>query len=432
MSNSSETFPSSQPLVFDDKRHIEKAILALATTTSSKDYESFLQFCVKTLAEFYRCRHAFVGLLNPEKTQLTTQAVWSNEGYRENFAYALAGTPCQEIVNFSREMIPSGVAERYPDDKNLLALGVDSYFGAPIIHSENGVIGIVAVMDGQPLRLNECLLPVLGAFAARLSSEIHNHQNLVALQEMNACLAQRMRKRSEDFEIINHDLREFTAAVAHDLRAPIRNINGYLDILLGELAPQLSPDVRERATRIHGNAVNLDRIISDLLTLSGVNKNPLLIKKLDINSIITEELRFLQESDPSRVVYVEMQEAMNCWGDEALIRLLWQNLLANAWKYTAKVEQPQIYIQQETIKDKTVFSIRDNGAGFEAEKSDLLFKPFKRLHASSEFPGNGVGLATVQKIVKRHKGAIWASSQTLEGASFYFYLGCSDKSLHTD
>jgi len=169
----------------------------------------------------------------------------------------------------------------------------------------------------------------------------------------------------------------------------------------------------------------MERLISDLLTLSGVNKNQLLLKKLDLNAIIADELNYLQESEPTRAIYFDIQDGMSCWGDEGLIRLLWQNLLSNAWKYTAKVEKPHIIIQQNLEKDRVIYSIRDNGAGFEMEKSDLLFKPFKRLHASSEFPGNGVGLATAEKIIKRHKGAIWASSQAQQGATFYFYLGAS-------
>jgi len=138
--------------VFDDKLRVEKAMLGLATTTS-KDYESFLQYCVKTLAEFYRCRFAFIGLLNRDKTQVTTQAVWNGDGYSENFEYALAGSACEDIANFTKDIIPRHAAQRYPHDELLVAMGIDSFFGVPIVHEETGVIGLVAVMDTEPMRV---------------------------------------------------------------------------------------------------------------------------------------------------------------------------------------------------------------------------------------------------------------------------------------
>jgi len=407
-----------------DRIQVEKVLRTLATTTSAQDLEEFFKYCVKTLAQFYDCQYAFVGLLADNKEEVVTQAVWTPEGYAENFTYSLKGTPCAEIINLEKELIPTNASKLYAEDELLVSMQIDSYFGAPIITKEDGVIGLVSVMDTRPMELNEWTAPVLGVFGSRLAIEIQRKHAEQDLRALNETLERRIKERTQDLEYTNQELNAFCYSVSHDLRAPVRTINSFVDILFedfGDLMPLESQDFLRRIKR---SGKKLDQLIDDLLQLSRVSRLAMSRQFVDISELINEEVQILNDAHSDKFLKVEIAPGMVAWGDEGLIRILYQNLLSNAWKYSAPNPEPliKVGVLENENENEKIFYVQDNGIGFDMRYAHKLFKPFQRLHREEEFEGNGIGLATIKRIVNRHGGDVWPESTLGEGTTFYFTL----------
>ena len=233
----------------------------------------------------------------------------------------------------------------------------------------------------------------------------------------------RERSRLEaELESANRELDSFSYSVSHDLRAPLIAIDGFSRILQETYAGYLPPDGIECINRIRQAANQMDHLIEDFLRLSRVTRAPIQITALDITSIARDILGQLATGDPDRRVSWSVEEGLKAYGDPGLVEIAFKNILGNAWKYTVHAEEAQIQVGSIMQGQTRVFYVKDNGAGFPSEKSNLLFIPLQRLHAPHEFPGNGIGLATVQRIIHRHGGRIWAEGEVLKGASFFFTL----------
>lgn len=233
----------------------------------------------------------------------------------------------------------------------------------------------------------------------------------------------RERSRLEtELESANRELDSFSYSVSHDLRAPLIAIDGFSRILQETYAGYLPPDGIECINRIRQAANQMDHLIEDFLRLSRVTRAPVQITDLDITSLARDVLGQLATGDPDRRVSWSVEEGLKAYGDPGLIEIAFKNILGNAWKYTVHAEEAQIQVGSIMQGQTRVFYVKDNGAGFPSEKSNLLFIPLQRLHAHHEFPGNGIGLATVQRIIHRHGGRIWAEGEVQKGASFFFTL----------
>jgi signal transduction histidine kinase len=406
-----------------ERIQVEKVLRTLATTTSAKDSEEFFKYCVKTLAQLYGCKYAFIGLVKENRKEVKTQAVWAGDQYADNFEYSLEGTPCAEIINLEKELIPKNASILYPDDELLVSMNIDSYFGAPIITKEQGVIGLVSVMDTGPMELNEWTAPVLGVFASRLAIEIQRKIAEQELQKLNETLERRIKERTRDLEISNQELNAFCYSVSHDLRAPVRTINSFVDILFEDFGGQLPGESQDYLDRIKRAGKKLDHLIDDLLQLSRVSRVDMSRRQINISKIVEEEVQLLRETHPDKLIDVQIAPGLETLGDEGLIRILFQNLLSNAWKYTGRTPDPVVQIGVKTIDHQKTFFVKDNGIGFDMRYVDKLFAPFQRLHSDAEFEGNGVGLATIKRIINRHGGNIWPESEIGHGTTFYFTFG---------
>jgi PAS domain S-box-containing protein len=223
-------------------------------------------------------------------------------------------------------------------------------------------------------------------------------------------------------KLANRELEAFSYSVAHDLRAPLRAMNGFASILLEDYADKLDAEGRDHLRRINESAVIMAQLIDALLSLSQVTRSELQPLPTDLSSLAHSVARRLAAAEPDRAVEVVVQEGLYAQIDRALARTLLENLLANAWKFTRKTLAPRIDVGAALVDGLSAFFVRDNGAGFDMAHSDKLFAPFQRLHPVREFPGTGIGLATAQRIVDRHGGRIWAEGKVGEGASFYFAL----------
>ena len=236
-------------------------------------------------------------------------------------------------------------------------------------------------------------------------------------------LEQRVRSRTEELERLNRELESFSSSVAHDLRAPLGVIEGYSTMLLDNFADGVPEGALQCIRPLPRATQRMRATIDGLLTLARAGRGMLKRQPVDLSAMATDVVEQLRTRQPDRDVEVVIQPAMRADGDPALLRSVLDNLIGNAWKYTAKVERACIEVRTDRLDGGTAYVVTDNGAGFDSSQKDRLFVPFSRLHASTDFPGIGIGLATVQKIIERHGGRVWAEASPGKGASFFFTIG---------
>lgn len=222
--------------------------------------------------------------------------------------------------------------------------------------------------------------------------------------------------------LANKELEAFSYSVAHDLRAPLRGMNGFAQILLADYADKLGPDGLDCLHEIRDNAERMGALIDALLSLSRVARSELRRERVDLSQIVARIATDHAARDAQRHVDVEVAPDLVAWVDPVLARVLLENLFDNAWKFTAATQNPRIEFGRAELVGGPAYYLRDNGAGFAMEYVKRLFSPFARLHSAVEFPGTGIGLATVQRIVRRHGGRVWAESRAGDGATFWFTL----------
>lgn len=222
-------------------------------------------------------------------------------------------------------------------------------------------------------------------------------------------------------EAAMHELEQFSYAVSHDLRAPLRGMEGFSHALQKHHADQLDERGRHYLERIQEGSHRMGALIDDLLALSRIHREDVEREHVDLSTMATEITKELRRGSPEREVEIDIEPGLEMWGDPKLLRVVLQNLISNAWKFTRDRSPGRIRIgSTETAGGGRAVYVRDNGAGFDMQYANKLFAPFQRLHRESEFPGHGIGLATVQRIVHKHGGKAWAESTKGEGSTFYF------------
>jgi light-regulated signal transduction histidine kinase (bacteriophytochrome) len=228
-----------------------------------------------------------------------------------------------------------------------------------------------------------------------------------------------VQERTAQLESINKELEAFAYSVSHDLRAPLRSIRGFSEVLLERYAKDLDSAGQEFLNRICASSAQMDCLIDDLLKLSRVSRSDLRRQTVDLSAIVSASWEELSRAEPDRKVEMRIDPGLRAVGDERLLRIVIDNLLRNARKFTGKKADPQVHFGQNSQGE---FFVRDNGAGFDMKYASKLFGVFQRLHSPTEFRGTGVGLATVQRIINKHGGRVWAEAATDQGATFYFTL----------
>jgi PAS domain S-box-containing protein len=243
------------------------------------------------------------------------------------------------------------------------------------------------------------------------------------VRRLNAELEERVRRRTADLEAANQELESFSYSVSHDLRTPLRAIDGFCQALLEDYATRLDDTGRGYLTRVRAASQRMGGLIDDLLQLSRLTRGEIHLSSLDLTGLAVEVASELQAADPGRAVEVRIAPGLRAPGDPVLVRVVLANLLGNAWKFTARRPNARIEFARADTPHGPAFLVRDNGVGFDPRYAGKLFGPFQRLHPRDDFEGSGIGLATVQRILRRHGGRAWADARPGEGATFYFTLG---------
>lgn len=312
---------------------------------------------------------------------------------------------------------PAVIEDIYSDDRvptdAYRPTFVKSLVMVPIRQREPvGAIGTYWAVRRQP-RPEE--VRVLQALADSTSVAMENVQLLTGLE-------QKVKDRTARLESVNNELESFSYSVSHDLRAPLRHVGAYLSMLREDPDSTLSEAGLRFAATVSESARRMEQLIDDLLEFSRMGRVEMMRGRVDMNKLVTGVVRTLQVDTDHRGVFWEIGELPEVEGDEALLRLVWCNLLSNAVNYTGKRERAVIHVGAKPAQSFWQFHVQDNGAGFDNEDADRLFGVFQRLHRADEFEGTGVGLANVRRIVVRHGGRTWAEGRVGEGATFYFTL----------
>jgi PAS domain S-box-containing protein len=261
-----------------------------------------------------------------------------------------------------------------------------------------------------------------GRFAAVFFDTTERKRAQEELSRLNADLEKRVAERTSQLASVIKELEAFSYSVSHDLRAPLRSIDGFSQALLEDYGDQIPDEGRNYLDRVRAAAQRMALLIDDLLALSRVTRTPVARKPVDLSILAERILAELRLEQPDRIVSLSVTPNLVVNGDENLLQIALHNLLANAWKFTSKRQSARIEFGMQEGDDGRVYYVRDNGSGFDMNYVDKLFGAFQRLHSTDDFPGTGIGLATVQRILHKHGGKVWAVGEVDQGATFYFVL----------
>jgi PAS domain S-box-containing protein len=293
------------------------------------------------------------------------------------------------------------------------------------VRKEREAIAVLSIQSYIPNRYNEADLRLFQSLADHCASALERIAAEEELLHLNSELENRVRQRTAQLEAINKELEAFSYSVSHDLRAPLRSIRGFSDVLLERYAAKLDSRGQEFLRRACESSHQMDRLIEDLLKLSRVGRSELQHQDVNLSALAESVVVELRQSEPKRKARFVIAPGLQAQGDERLLRIVLENLLRNAWKFTSKLSESLIEVG--FVSPQEAFFVRDNGAGFDMAYASKLFGVFQRLHSTTDFPGTGVGLATVQRIINRHGGRVWVEAAVDKGATFYFTLGQEDR-----
>jgi signal transduction histidine kinase len=340
-----------------------------------------------------------------------------NKGARKACAAAFdEHYPVERAGNWAdslREKRPV-VYNDYPSSPNRKGLPeghapVRRFMSIPVI--EDGKVRLILGVGNKALDYDKHDVDNLQLVA----NELHK---IMTLRRLNA----ELRQTVSQLRASNAELESFAYSVSHDLRAPLRAMDGFAQALQEEHGDRLDGTGREYLEKVRAASARMSTLIDDLLGLSRVTRADMRRESVDLSALAAQTLNGLSGSEPGRKVRTGILAGQVVDGDPDLLRLMMENLLSNAWKYTSRTDQAFIEFGAETVDGKRVFFVRDNGVGFDMKYAGKLFGPFQRLHSTADFPGTGIGLATVQRVVHRHGGKVWAESAPGKGATFKFTI----------
>jgi PAS domain S-box-containing protein len=396
---------------------LSKILEGTASTFGEKFYPSL----VKNLAEAMGYRYAVIGKIieNPLKG-IQTLAFYSDGEIVENMFYAIAGTPCEKVIEGELCLFPNNVQKTFPDDKPLIEMEVESYLGIPLFDQKTGKpIGLLAVMHDRPIKDIDSNQAILKIFAGRAEAEFERQR-----------IDQDLKMYARELERSNNALNEFASIASHDLQAPLRKI-----IAFGDRIQDISIDLDDRGkdyiARLQKSAQRMQQFISDLLEFSKISFQEKSFERVNLETItreVTGDLEVLIKNTEGRI---NIKTLPTLEANPMQMRQLLQNLIGNSFKYRKKGVSPCVSISSRLLENGFwEIQVVDNGIGFDEKYTDRIFNMFQRLHGRSQYDGSGIGLAICKKIVENHGGTIHAKSSLQKGATFFITLPEKRSQIH--
>jgi len=419
-----EEEPLSQKL---DTAYLMKATMAIS---QELDLEELLKTIMRAVMESLGAQSGYILTEDRQTLVISAYGVKDrtlNVSLREE-ALSDAVNISQAIIRYvhrTRKTVVLGNAMeegRFAHDKEVRALRLRSVLCCPIL-KQQALVGIIYLQNSLMKTIfQEEDLELVRLLAAQAAISLENARLIKDVRKLNDELEQRVIERTAQLEATNKELETFAYSVSHDLRAPLRGIDGFCHALLEDHEEKLDEEGKGYLNRIRTASQRMAQLIDDLLRLSRLTRVDMHYKVIDLSRLAVEIADELQEGDPERCVDFKIEENLTTRGDEHLLRLALKNLMDNAWKFTSSHERAKIEFGVEEADNEPAYFVRDDGVGFDMTYANKLFCAFQRLHGAMEFPGTGIGLATVQRIIHRHGGRVWAKSVVEEGAAFYFTL----------
>ena len=397
---------------------------ALVAGTAGVSGQHFFRSLVKHLAKALGARCAFVAeLVEPANDHLRVLSAWEGDDYLSIADAPLSSTMLAEVITGGLRFFDGELARQFSDDGLLADLEASSCAAISLEDATGTPIGVLAVAADFPLPIDDELVSTLRVFGARAGVEIERIRGERQVRRFNQELEQRVADRTRELESANRELEAFSYSVSHDLRAPLRQVLGFVELLSRDLGGECAPSLRQHLTDISDSAKRMSSLIETLLDFSRVGRAGLCMTDLNFGALAEDVIADVAGQWPERTIEWTVHELPQVRGDIALVRQVLTNLIDNAVKFTRPRSVARIEIgSQLSGADGVVCYVRDNGVGFNMQRIDKLFGVFQRLHPASKFEGTGIGLANVQRIVLRHGGRVWAHSQVEQGATFYFTL----------
>lgn len=406
----------------------EALLLETAKGVSGETGESFFRSLTQHMSKVLQAELVIAGEIHTQGTVETVAASFRG-AIVPNIRYELEGTPCGHTVQAYGECFYADhLADRFPTDHFPIGGGYQSYVGVALRDEDGSPIGILKALWTDNTALTPDTQALMTIFSSRCNAELVRMRRDREIQRLRETLERRVEERTAQLEQLNRELDSFAYTVSHDLKSPLRTIGGFTHLLREQLATHLAEDDQQLFDRIEMSVARMNDLIVDLLALARVSQGDLQRKDVDLSVLANEVMLLTRAGEPDRQVQVRIGSPLMVNCDDRLAHIVLENLLGNAWKYTSHTTQAQIEFGQRpgNLGSPPVFYIQDNGAGFDMARSDRLFKPFNRLHASQEFEGSGIGLATVRRILERHGGFIKGEGVPGKGATFEFSFGGSN------
>ncbi|MDA1188115.1 MAG: ATP-binding protein [Chloroflexi bacterium] len=312
------------------------------------------------------------------------------------------------------------ISEKFPVEVPVFQAGINTLLNVPLVQ-RGSVFGSLTLSSKK-----------IHAYSAHDVELVEEMARLIAGSIANAMLFHRVSTAEKELQRLNEglekrvadrtaELEAFSYSVSHDLRAPLRTVDGFSAALEEDYGPQLDEQAKDYLSRIRTASQNMERLIDDMLVLSRIGRVQMKRKHVGLSSVAIVIMKELQLGEPERDVTVDIEEDITVFADEALVTALLRNLLGNAWKFTSKREQT--HIEFGFAEQEKAYFVKDNGVGVEESYLPRLFEPFRRFHSAAEYKGTGIGLSIVKRVIERHGGRVWAESEVDVGTTFYFTLG---------
>lgn len=399
---------------------LRQGLLELASDTSVG--QRCCENMVSRLGQLLGVRYVFVGVIGPGEDQTVHCLATAIDGtLSPNFSYDLSGSPSESIVGKGMCVYSGDVCAEFPQDALLREMGVSSYLGAPIFDTQGEGIGLLVLLDEKLLPDSTELRALVQMHAARAGVEIDRMRYEQRLESLSASLKQEVARQTAHLEEANRQLASFAYSISHDLRAPLRHMMGYGQLMLELESVGRDPDARRCAEAVLQAGSKMAGMMEALLDHSSNSQAEPSCQWVDLPGLIADIASQLR-GGTDRPLRLDGPDEARVWADPALIRIVLQNLVGNAIKYSSKHPSPHVSVSCRSDRDLDEIVVEDNGIGFDMTHADRLFGVFQRLHAESDFPGHGIGLASALGIVRRHGGQIGFHSRPNEGARFVVSL----------